>query len=471
MIRRFKAYLFLWVLVGVVLTPSAGAQTSSLEDVRREAEITGWSIVAIENGEVSDSYSGGTRSSETNPPVTEATVFDAESLTKPITAYIALKLAGEGVLDLDKPLAEYAAYPDAASDSRYLKITARMVLNHTAGFPNWRNGAETLPVLFEPGQLFSYSGEGYVFLQHTLERITLKTLEDLGKIHVFEPFEMTSTSFVWQTAFQSKIAVGHTDMAIALDKFTSTEANGAFGIHTTASDYARFMLAVQRGEGLTPTVFKEMSIAQADAGDGVFWGLGWGLQPTLSGMALWHWGDNPGYKSFAYITPDASRGFVLFSNSANGMLALHEVFERLVGGPQTAVKWLNYERYDDPQYQLGRRMHYALLSAGMDRAREVYLSSRDDLPKEAYTEDALNSLGYRLMRQGIFESAVDVFAFNAELYPSSANVHDSFGEGLFNAGRLQEALGHYRTSMRLDPLNQNGTAMIELIESALAEQN
>jgi tetratricopeptide (TPR) repeat protein len=116
-------------------------------------------------------------------------------------------------------------------------------------------------------------------------------------------------------------------------------------------------------------------------------------------------------------------------------------------------------------------MHYALLSAGMDRAREVYLSSRDDLPKEAYTEDALNSLGYRLMRQGIFESAVDVFAFNAELYPSSANVHDSFGEGLFNAGRLQEALGHYRTSMRLDPLNQNGTAMIELIESALAEQN
>jgi len=208
MIRRFKAYLFLWVLVGVVLTPSAGAQTSSLEDVRREAEITGWSIVAIENGEVSDSYSGGTRSSETNPPVTEATVFDAESLTKPITAYIALKLAGEGVLDLDKPLAEYAAYPDAASDSRYLKITARMVLNHTAGFPNWRNGAETLPVLFEPGQLFSYSGEGYVFLQHTLERITLKTLEDLGKIHVFEPFEMTSTSFVWQTAFQSKIAVG-----------------------------------------------------------------------------------------------------------------------------------------------------------------------------------------------------------------------------------------------------------------------
>ena len=73
-------------------------------------------------------------------------------------------------------------------------------------------------------------------------------------------------------------------------------------------------------------------VAQVDALDGIFWGLGWGLQPTINGSALWEWGDNAGYKSFAWLAPDASKGFVMLSNSANGMLVLHELFEAFVGG-------------------------------------------------------------------------------------------------------------------------------------------
>ena len=479
MIQKLRTFLLATALVLPAFASGVRAQTTSesdarvvaMEEMRKSAEITGWSITAIKDGDVAHQFTGGTRSSETNPPIDAESIFDAESLTKPVTAYIALKMAGEGKLDLDRPLSEYAPYPDASGDNRYLKITARMVLNHTGGFPNWRNGGDVLPILFEPGQIFSYSGEGYVFLQKTLEAITLKSLEELAKAHVFDPLGMTSSSLVWQKAFQSGIAVGHTDMGVALDKFTPTQPNGAYGMHTTASDYARFLLAAQQGEGLDSDIHKQMSTAAVDAGDGIYWGLGWGLQPTLNGMALWHWGDNPGYKSFAYITPDGSNGFVLLSNSANGMLALHQVFEHLVGGPQTAVKWLNYERFDDPTYVLGRRLHYAYLAGGMDRVRMTYLSSRDDLPEEAYDESTLNSLGYRFLRQGMLEPALALFQFNVELYPGSSNVHDSLGEGYFSLGRLEEALASYRTSLRLDPLNQNGTAMIEQIQAQIDAGN
>ncbi len=436
----------------------------------KEAEIAGLAVVSIQDGKIGESFYGGVRSTETNPPVTDNTVFEGESLSKPVVAYLALRLAGEKLFELDKPLAEYASYPDAAGDPRYLTITGRMVLTHTAGFPNWRNNRIDLPVLFDPGLMFSYSGEGFVYLQRILEHITLKSLEDLAQTYVFEPLKMTSTSFVWQSSFAPYIAVGHTDMGVALNKFTPQTGNAAFSLHTTAQDYARFMLAMYNGEGLTRSQKRDFSTVQVDAGDGIFWGLGWGLQPALNGAAMWHWGDNPGYKSFAFLSADGKKGFVMLSNSANGMLVLSEIYETLVGGPQSAIKWLNYESYDDPQYQLGRRMHYALLSGGMEEAKAVYESSKADLPAEAFEEKSLNSLGYRLLRQGLIDLALPVLEFNAELFPSSANVHDSLGEGLYTAGKLKEALVHYRASLRIDPLNQSGSTMVKNIEAALAAQ-
>ena len=467
MIRIYRPFLVCLIVATLFSTGIAVGQIASFTEMVKEAEVAGLAVVSIKNGKIGESFYGGVRSTETNPPVTENTVFEAESLSKPVVAYLALLLAGEKLLDLDRPLADYASYPDAAADPQYLTITARMVLTHTSGFPNWRNNRVNLPVLFKPGLTFSYSGEGFVFLQRIMEFITSRTLEDLAQSYVFEPLGMNSSSFVWQSDFAENIAVGHTDMGVALNKFTPLTGNAAFSLHTTAADYARFLLASNEGEGLTRSQKKEFTTVQVDAGDGIFWGLGWGLQPTLKGSSIWHWGDNPGYKSFAFLSADAKTGFVMLSNSANGMLVLSQVYETLVGGPQSAVKWLNYEAYDDPHYQLGRRMHFALLSGGIEEAKAVYESSKATLPAEAFDEVSLNSLGYRLLRQGLIELALPVLEYNAELYPESANVHDSFGEGLYVAGKLKEALLQYRASLRIDPLNQNGSAMAKRIEAAI----
>jgi CubicO group peptidase (beta-lactamase class C family) len=471
MIRLLRPFLIAILVLAPFAPTSSVAQIVSFDALLAEAEIAGMAVVSVKDGAVSDVYYGGVRSTETNPPVTAATVFEAESLSKPVMAYIALKLVGEKVLDLDKPLSEYASYPDAADDTRYMKITARMVLTHTSGFPNWRTDRERVPVLYEPGTTFSYSGEGFVFLQRIIEHLTYQSLEALAQSYVFEPLGMTSSSFTWQSSFAQNIAVGHTDIGIALDKFTPQVGNAAYSLHTTAEDYARFMLAMARGEGLSKSLTRDLSTIQVDAGDGIFWGLGWGLQPSLDGASVWHWGDNPGYKSFAFLSPDAKNGFVLLSNSANGMLLLSHVFEALIGGPQTAVNWLNYERFDDPQYQLGKKMHYALLSGGMDEAKAVYEGLKDSLPAEAYEEPSLNSLGYRLLRQGMIDHAVSVLEFNAELFPRSANVHDSLGEAYYSAGRLEEALVQYRASLRIDPLNQSGSSMIRAIEAAISARD
>ena len=114
-------------------------------------------------------------------------------------------LAEEGVIDLDKPLQaylpkplpDYPAYADLAGDDRYQQITARMVLSHSTGFPNWRQFEPDgrLKFLFAPGARYSYSGEGFALLQMVVEEITGRDLESLARQKIFEPLGMTRTSY------------------------------------------------------------------------------------------------------------------------------------------------------------------------------------------------------------------------------------------------------------------------------------
>ena len=96
-------------------------------------------------------------------------------------------------------------------DPRYKKITARMLLSHTSGFPNWRwfNDDRKLNINFEPGSRYAYSGEGIDLLQLVVETITNKPLQDLMRAHVFEPFGMTRSSMVWENRFESDYANGY----------------------------------------------------------------------------------------------------------------------------------------------------------------------------------------------------------------------------------------------------------------------
>lgn len=92
--------------------------------------------------------------------VSADTVFEAASLSKPVFAFGVLLLAQEGIIDLDRPLASYLPAPYLPAEPGAAVITARMVLEHTTGLPNWRPKGEPLALLRQPGTRFGYSGEG-----------------------------------------------------------------------------------------------------------------------------------------------------------------------------------------------------------------------------------------------------------------------------------------------------------------------
>ena len=190
----------------------------------------------------------GVKNTATREPVTDDTVFEAASMTKPVFAYIVLRLVDRGVLTLDAPLYTYLPYEDIAHDDRYKLITARMVLTHRTGFPNWRSGK--LEIKFTPGSEVSYSGEGFVYLGKVVEKLTGKKLVDLCREEVFVPLGIEHASLVWNEDVARLTATGHGGTS-PMVKRKPGEPNVAASLHVNAKNYARFLIAVLQGKGLS----------------------------------------------------------------------------------------------------------------------------------------------------------------------------------------------------------------------------
>jgi CubicO group peptidase (beta-lactamase class C family) len=260
------------------------------------AGIPGLAMAVVTDGGIAWSAGFGTRSADSGS-VDEHTVFEAASLSKPVFAYAVLQLVDSGLIDLEVPLAQYFDYPDIAHDERHRRITSRMVLTHSTGFPNWRprrgQGGQ-LTINFEPGERFSYSGEGFGYLQQTVMHITGQPLQDLVSRLVFQPLQMTRSSYVWDESLEQNLALPHGAEGEVLRKSKPARGRGhaAATLHTTATDYARFIAAVMNGELLSDTMAAAMLTPQMEVDSGVSWGLGIGLQHSApgSGASFWHWG-------------------------------------------------------------------------------------------------------------------------------------------------------------------------------------
>lgn len=137
------------------------ADWSRAREEMQWAGVPGASLATI-HGASAEAAQFGLRSVAARVPVTADTIFEAASLSKPVFAYAVFR-----------SLESYLPKPYPIADPRGTAITARHVLTHTSGLPNWRHAAaEPLKLHFAPGTQYLYSGEGFYFLQTVVERIT-----------------------------------------------------------------------------------------------------------------------------------------------------------------------------------------------------------------------------------------------------------------------------------------------------------
>jgi CubicO group peptidase (beta-lactamase class C family) len=345
----------------------------------------GIAAVIIEKGRVVWDHYAGVLNAADPHGVTRDTMWPAASLGKPVFAAAALGLVSDGTLNLDRPLCEYLPN-HAASDPRTTQITARHVLSHTSGLPNWRTRVDQpLVADFDPGSRFSYSGEGYYFLQRTVEHLTGLGIQEFVRERIFAPLTMTSSTYTWRADVPARLVAPH-DRGIArpsamrdfstrllahaesrgksLDGYTSEDARAAMGdiadappplpvfmipnvagsLLTTPLDYARFVTAMLDPSGaalrLSKTGRDAMTVSQVALNSAMGWSLGWGLETGSDSPVLWHWGDNGNSKNFVLIDPRSASAVVVFTNSNHGMNVAQRLVSAATGEDHVSFQWL-----------------------------------------------------------------------------------------------------------------------------------
>lgn len=305
-----------------------------------EYKIPGVSIAQIENGRLAFAVAYGTQSD--GVPATTKTLYNIASLTKPISAEVILRLASEGTFTLDDPLDAVWSDPDLAGDERRKLLTPRIGLSHQTGFPNWRR-KQPLAFTFTPGTAVSYSGEGYEYVARFAEKKTGEGFEALAERLVFKPLHMAQTAYTDRPWFAGRIATPTSAAGKAIAYTANTKYFASDLIHTTPTDYAKFVVGVMRDEGLTKAIAAERRRVQgntkeqecktekrrAACADDVGFGLGWEVNRFGDTTILHHGGRDEGVAT--YVVADVTRGdaTILFTNSDNGLNLLLPLLERL----------------------------------------------------------------------------------------------------------------------------------------------
>ncbi|GAB2760069.1 serine hydrolase [Salinimicrobium soli] len=360
---------------------SADSLTQKVENLMKEAKIPGAAISIFNGKQPVYSESLGLANNNDGQVLEKTTNMYGASLSKAVFSVVVMKLVEEEVIDLDTPLESYLPkrifeykpqadwhddYSDLKNDSLYQKITARMCLAHTSGFPNWRffEPDKKLRVKQEPGSRYMYSGEGMVYLQVVLEKITGKGFEELAQEIVFKPLKMQNSSFEWQEEFEKDYARGHNKIGQAYQKDKDNEPRAPSTLETTFEDYNKFLIAVLNQKILTRESWEEifnpqirirslrqfgpLSLEDGKLNDEIelSYGLGWGLFKTPYGWAASKGGNGSGFQHYSVIFPKVGKGILIMTNSENGESIFKELLEMAIRDTYTPWEWKNYIPYD-----------------------------------------------------------------------------------------------------------------------------
>ncbi len=314
--------------------------STTLDSLRLAAQIPGLSAVVLKDGKVIFAQGFGYANVERQIPATPETPFNIASVTKPISAVVALRLVEQGVLDLDRPMAQYSQWADFCADfseqpsifARGLRCdppqqTLRHLLTHTA--------------IGTPGERFSYNPVLYSWASRPMQDAAGTPFSQLTEQHVFRPAGMQ------QSARQHRDLPLRADLAGALAPPYRIDSAGrvvrseqpppqgdgaAGGVIATAMDLAKFDIALDRGGLISPASYAIMMQPahtidgdnrssdllgnDLPSGDPRHYALGWYAQRYDGHELRWHsgwWED--AYSALYLKVPAQNLTLILLANS------------------------------------------------------------------------------------------------------------------------------------------------------------
>lgn len=330
-------------------------------------KVTGVSVAVINNFKVEWAKGYGVTDIETNDPVTETTLFQAASISKPVAGMAALRKVQEGKLslyeDINNKLISWKLPNNEFTAKK--KVTLKHLLNHSGGVtvhgfrgyaPNeaeptlqqvldGESPANSAPIRVDmaPGTRFRYAGGGYCILQQVLIDIEKKTFPEIMQETVLETLGMNESTYE-QPLPPEKLkyaAAGHrSDENLVKGKRHTYPEMAAAGLWTTPSDLTRFAIEIQQSlKGKSNKVLSQELVDQMltpfvspDVGLGII------LQKKGNAVYFSHGGGNEGFRCYLIAHKSKGIGAAIMTNSDNGGLLYSEILRSIA----REYRWENY---------------------------------------------------------------------------------------------------------------------------------
>ncbi|UCH63730.1 MAG: beta-lactamase family protein [Fidelibacterota bacterium] len=341
--------------------------TFTLDDRMAHYNVPGVSIAVIHEGRINWARGYGAAEVGTEQVITAQTLFQAASISKPLTALAVMVLVEQGKLHLDRDVNEVLkAWKLPENEFKADKnVTLTRLLSHTGGinvssFPGYARGeiiptlldvlngtppANTKPirVILEPDSDWRYSGGGYCIIQQLMVEITGEGFPELMTSLVLQPLVMQNSTFEQPLPAEllSSAAMGHNASGEVVPGGWHTYPEmAAAGLWTTPADLARFAMGIEESVAGGKKALVSTGTIEHLATPR-FGSFSLGLLVRGAGTEAWFTnnGGNEGYRCLLYAYVRIGEGAVVMTNSDNGM----ELAQEIINAIATEYQWPNFE--------------------------------------------------------------------------------------------------------------------------------
>ena len=348
-----------------------GLDNYTLTEIMQKFHVPGVSIAVVRDFKIDWAKAYGIADVETNQTLESTTLFQAASISKPITAMAALKLIEQGRFSLDDDINTILKSWHVTTNG-YLAVTPRSLMSHTSGaddgfgFPgydpsaprptlvqllNGEKPSNTGPVLFArpPYQAFKYSGGGVEIMQLALSDLTHQPFAEMMRMLVLDPLQMRDSSYEQPPTGDrtARTARAHNGQGKSMGaKWHIYPEQAAAGLWTTPSDLARFIIEVQRAvRGPKGTVLSQQSATAmiAPVGVGTF-AVGLDIEKRGEGWYFNHSGGNWGFNCDLLGHIRKGYGVAVMTNTDNAGLLIREIEARVAAA-------YNWDSLDKPLFR------------------------------------------------------------------------------------------------------------------------
>ncbi len=327
--------------ISAPLAPAkAAAVDAAIQAEMQKEQIVGMAIGIIENGKVDYLKGYGLADREKNIPVTTETMFRWASCTKSMAAIAALQLAEKGQLDLEANVRTYVPeFPDKG-----VVITPHLLLDHQSGIVHYNNGKvvqtkatykvphpftdpvvaldkfKESPLLFKPGEKYSYSSYGYLLLSAVVERAGKQKFADQVRERIVKPLGLTTLRPDYQWVKIDNRAAGYKlengQVLLSSDTDQSWKWGGGAYI-STIGDFAGFAEGLLNSRLVSKETETKMWTPQP-TNDGKATEYGLGFEVVMKNGAvekIWHEGKQEKTRTRFVIYPARNNAVVVMTNS------------------------------------------------------------------------------------------------------------------------------------------------------------